>query len=103
MKAFVYAITVGEDHVAYTKEFVKQQGNTINVEIGGKAIVVDYDPQLDVLTAFFGRDGDALVSDVDIFGKTDDGRQLERVNTLKSKMFWFIFAEFYPETDVNRV
>ncbi len=43
------------------------------------------------------------VSDVDIFGKTGDGRQLERVNTLKSKMFWFIFAEFYPETDVNRV
>jgi hypothetical protein len=103
MKEFVYAISVGEDHVAYTKGFVKQQGDTINVEIGGKPVIVDYDPEFDVLTAFFNTDRALPVSDVDIFGKTGDGRQLERVNTLKSKMFWFIFAEFYPETDVNRI
>jgi hypothetical protein len=103
MKQFVYTITVGEDSVAYTREFVKQQGNTINVEIGGKPIVVDYDPGFDVLTAFFNTEGMPPVSDVDISGKTDDGRQLKRVNTLKSQLFWFIFVEFYPETDVNRV
>jgi len=103
MKEFVYTISVGADHVAYTKGFVKQQGNTVNVEIGGRPVVVDYDPEFDVLTAFFNTDGAPPVSDVDIFGKTDDERQLKRVNTLKSKMFWFIFAEFYPETDVNRV
>lgn len=103
MKQFVYAITVGGDNVAYSKEFIKQRGNTINVEIGGKPVIVDYDPEFDVLTAFFDEEGMPPVSDVDIFGKTDDGRQLQRVNTLKSKMFWFIFAEFYPETDVNRI
>ena len=102
MKGFVYSVSVGDDHVAYTKQFVNAQGNAINVDIGGKAVVIDYDPQFDVLTAFFA-DGGKRVSDVDIFGLTDDGRQLERVNTLKSKMFWFIFVEFYPETDVNRV
>ena len=102
MKEFVYSVSVGDDHVAYTKAFVKQQGNTLNVEIGGRPVVIDYDPQLDALTAFF-NDGSAPVRDVDVFGQTDDGRRLERVNTLKSKMFWFIFAEFYPQTDVNRV
>lgn len=102
MKQFVYAVSVGDEHVAYTIEFVKQQGNTINTRIGGKPVVIDYDPRFDALTAFFNP-GAAPVGDVDIFGKTDDGRQLERINTLKSKLFWFIFAEFFPETDVNRV
>lgn len=68
MKQFVYAITVGEDNVAYTKDFVRQQGNTINVEIGGKPVVVDYDPEFDVLTAFFNTDGMRSVSNVDMFG-----------------------------------
>ncbi|MFT7459626.1 MAG: hypothetical protein ACI909_002308 [Planctomycetota bacterium] len=40
---------------------------------------------------------------MDVFGTTHNGIQLERVNTLKSKLFWFIFVEFFPETDVNRV
>ena len=102
MKEFVYSVSVGDDHVAYTKQFLIEQGNTINVDIGGEPVVIDYDPQFDVLTAFFANNA-SRISDVDIFGRTDDGRQLERVNTLKSKMFWFIFVEFYPETDVNRV
>ncbi len=103
MKEFVYAISVGNDSVAYTKEFIRRHGNTINVAIGGKPIVVDYDPELDALTAFFNTDGAQPVRDVDVLGTTDDGRKLKRVNTLKSMMFWFIFAEFYPETDVNRI
>ncbi len=103
MKEFVYAISVGDDYVAYTKEFIRQHGNTINVGIGGKPVVVDYDPELDVLTAFFNTDGAKPVRDIDVLGTTDDGRQLERVNTLKSMMFWFIFVEFYPDTDVNRI
>ena len=37
------------------------------------------------------------------FGNTGNGEKLERVNTLKRRLFWFIFAEFYPDTDVNRV
>ena len=28
--------------------------------------------------------------------------RLARVNTLKSRLFWFIFVEFFPGTDVNR-
>ena len=102
MKELVYSISIGDDHVAYSKDFIIKQGNNINVEIGGEPIVVDYDPEFDSVAAFFNTtDGD--VTEVDIFGNTGTGEKLDRVNTLKSRLFWFIFAEFYPGTDVNRV
>ncbi len=102
MKELVYTISVNDDHVAYSKDFIKQQRNIINTVIGGTSIVINYDPELDIVTAFF-KDNEAVVNEIDVLGFTEDGIQLQRVNTLKSKLFWFIFAEFYPDTDVNRV
>ena len=101
MKELVYSISIGHDHVVYSKDFVIEQGNNINVEIGGKPIVVDYDPEFDVVSAFFNTTN-TDVTDIDVFGNTGNGGQLERVNTLKSRLFWFIYAEFHPDTDVNR-
>lgn len=102
MKELIYAISVGDDHVAYSKDFIIAQGNLINVGIGGRAVVIYYAPEYDSVAAFFNTTG-APVTRVDLFGKLPDGTQLPRVNTLKSRFFWFIFVEFYPDTDVNRV
>ncbi|MBL1141129.1 MAG: DUF3179 domain-containing protein [Proteobacteria bacterium] len=102
MKELVYTISINDDHVAYSKDFIEQQNNIINTTIGEKPIVINYNPQLDVVTAFF-KNNTAPISTIDIFGITEDGTQLKRVNTLKSKLFWFIFVEFFPDTDVNRV
>ena len=102
MKELIYSISIGDDHVVYSKDFIIEQGNNINVEIGGEPIVIDYDPEFDSVAAFFNTT-DTDVTGIDIFGNTDTGVKLERVNTLKSRLFWFIFAEFYPDTDVNRV
>jgi uncharacterized protein DUF3179 len=102
MKELVYTVSLNDDHVAYSKDFIIEQGNTINVEIGGEKIVIDYDQHFDSVTAFFNNN-DLPVDEVDIFGKTNDGTVLNRVNTLKSRLFWFIFAEFFPNTDVNRI
>jgi hypothetical protein len=101
MKELVYAISVNGEHVAYSIGFIKQQGNIINTIIGGAPIVINYDSQLDIVTAFFKND-ETPVKKIDVFGKIPGGEQLERVNTLKSKLFWFVFVEFYPDTDVNR-
>ena len=101
MKELVYAISVNGEHVAYSLGFIKQQGNIINTLIGGAPVVINYDSQLDIVTAFF-RNDEAPVKQIDVFGKIPGGEQLERVNTLKSKLFWFVFVEFYPGTDVNR-
>lgn len=102
MKELIYAISVGDDHVAYSRDFIQGQGNTINVEIGGQPIVIDYDPELDSVAAFFNTTGSPVTA-VDIFGRLKDGNRLPRVNTLKSRLFWFIFVEFYPHAAVNRL
>jgi len=102
MKELVYTVSVSDDHVAYTKEFIGAEDGIINVTIGQQPIVILYDETHDVVAAFFRRNAEP-VREVDVFGKTDTGTQLARVNTLKSKIFWFIFAEFYPGVDVNRV
>ena len=101
MKELIYSVSIGDDHVVYSKDFIMEQGNNINVDIGGKPIVIDY-PGFDTVSAFFNTT-DGAVSDIDVFGNTETGVKLERVNTLKSRLFWFIFAEFYPDTDVNRI
>jgi hypothetical protein len=101
MKQLVYALNVGDDYVAYTKDYLLEQGGIVNVQIGGRPIVIDYDNEFDVVAAFFKSSGEP-VTDVDIFGHTANGEILERVNTLKSNLFWFILVEFYPQTDVNR-
>jgi hypothetical protein len=102
MKELIYAVSIGDDHVVYSKDFIKGQGGLINVTIGGKPIVIFYDAEYDSVAAFFNTTG-SPVTRVDLFGRLPDGRKLDRVNTLKSRLFWFIFAEFYPTTDVNRV
>lgn len=102
MKELIYAVSVGADHVAYSKDFILAQGGTVNVAIGGRPIVIDYDGELDIVGAFFNDTG-APVTAVDVSGTLPDGTRLERVNTLKSRLFWFIFIEFHPGADVNRV
>ena len=100
-KKLVYGINIGDDYVAYTKEFVAQHGGLLNVSIGGQPVVVYYDQQLDSLTAFYNPTGQAI-NQVDLFGQSDQG-QLNRVETLKSGIFWFIWYDFYKQTDVNRL
>jgi hypothetical protein len=101
MKTRIFALNVGDDFVAYTKDFLIQHGGIVNVEIGGAPVVIHYNDRYDAVAAFF-NDATAPVPAIDLFGQTGDGRRLQRVNTLKSDLFWFIFAEFYPQTDVNR-
>ena len=101
MKELVYTVSINGDHVAYSKDFLMGRNHPVNVEIGGEQVVIGYDSENDSVVAFF-NDTDSGVNKVDIFGNIPGGRQLPRVNTLKSRLFWFIFVEFFPETDVNR-
>ncbi len=102
MKELVYTISVNGEHVAYSRDFISQQGGIINTTIGSSPIVINYDSQLDIVTAFF-KNNEAPVEGIDVSGNTSGGVQLDRVNTLKSKLFWFVFVEFYPDTFVNRI
>lgn len=100
-KSLVFGLNVGDDYVAYTADFVREQGGVINVTIGHRDVVLAYDEQWDAIGAFYNDTG-APVTQVSIMGETADEQRLERVETLKSDVFWFIWANFHQNTDVNR-
>jgi len=100
-KALIYGLNVGDDYVAYTKKFIVARGGIINTRIGGRDIVISYDEGFDSVGAFYNDTGGA-VERVDIHGHTAQGQRLARVETLKNEAFWFIWANFYNDTDVNR-
>ncbi len=101
-KTLIYGLNVGDDYVAYTKQFIAEQGNIINTRIGGRDVVIAYDVEYDSVGAFYNDTG-GEVERIDVHGRTGDGVQLARVETLKNEAFWFIWANFYKDTDVNRV
>lgn len=101
-KTLIYGLDVNNDYVAYTKEFIKTQGNIINTVIGGRDVVISYNEEYDSVGAFYNDSGTPIDS-IDITGRNAVGQMLERVETLKNAAFWFIWANFYKTTDVNRV
>lgn len=101
-KTLIYGLNVGDDYVAYTKDFIVAQGDVVNTRIGGRPIVIHYDERFDSVGAFYNDTG-IPVEEIDVRGRTPAGRELTRVETLKNAAFWFIWANFHPETDVNRV
>lgn len=99
-KTFVWGINIGEDAVCYTQDFLIENGNLVNSEIGGRKIVLAWSPRFQSLGAYY-NDGDDPVREIDFFGKSDQG-QLDRVEMLKSGLFFHVWAEFFPHTDINR-
>ena len=91
----------GDDAVCYTDDFIWENNGLINATIGGREIVVAYDPKYESVGAWYNDSG-VPVSQIDFFGNSDQG-QLKRVETLKSGMFWHVWVEFFQNTYVNRV
>lgn len=100
-KARIYGVRIDGDAVAYTREFIIEHGNAVNTVIGGKPVVIAYDPEHDAVGAFYNHTGEPVRA-VDILGRTADGETLERIEGLHNEAFWFIWAHFHPGADVNR-
>ncbi len=99
-KTYVWGINIGDDAVCFTEDFVVAAGNLINANVGGRAVVVAYDPIHESLGAWY-NDTDNDIEKIDFFGRSDR-RELPRVETLKSGLFWHVWVEFFPHTDINR-
>ena len=99
-KTYVWGINIGNDAVCYTEDFLIDRDNLINVTIGSTAIVVARDPGYESIGAWYNTSG-TPVQEISFFGASDQG-QLARVETLKPGMFWHVWAEFFPHTDINR-
>ena len=98
-KEKVYGIRHNGDAVAYTKAFLKKNP-FVRTKIGGAEMIIAYDAENDVVTPFYA--GHSTGKTVDVYGNTDDGRKLRRVEGLLSEVFWMIWSQFEKGTDVNR-
>ncbi len=101
-KALVWAFDVNGDYVAYTEEFVRDNNNVVNATIGGEDIVIAWDEQYQSLGVYYNLTGEEVI-EINFFGETDTGIVFPRVETVKAGAYWVVWANFFPETDLNRV
>ena len=101
-KTHIWGFDINHDFVAYTEEFVRENGNLINTRVGGEDVVVAYDEQYESLGVYFNYT-DREVSEIDFFGLTDSGHTLPRVDSVKAGAYWVVWANFFPQTDLNRI
>lgn len=100
MKDQVWGFNISDDVVAYTQEYVQQQGGVINTNVGNRNVVVAWDDSHESLGVFY-NDTSAPVDAINIFGESN-GHTLERVETVKAGAYWCVWANYFPETDLNR-
>lgn len=100
-KDYVWGFNVGADSVAYTQDFVRENGDLINVRVGDRDVVVAYDSEYESVGIYYNDSGQ-LISRVDFWGVSEQGK-LARVETVKAATYWCVWFNYYPETDLNRL
>ena len=100
-KTYVWGVNLGDDAVCWTDDFLVDQGNVVNAEVGGHALFMAWDSRYESLGAWYNDTG-APVTEIDFFGNTPAG-QLKRVEALRPGLFWHVWVEYFPHTDINRV
>ena len=99
-KEKVYAANVGNDYVAWTKGFIRENGDMMNIRLGNRDIVVAYHKEQDSVGMYVNNSGNP-VHEIEFGGKSDQGL-LSRLETMKSSVYWIVWQNFFPQTDVNR-
>lgn len=101
-KELIWGFNIKSDYVAYTEQFVRDNGNLVNVVVGGENVVIAWNEEYQSLGVYFNYTGEKI-QEIDFHGLTDNGAKLPRVETLKAGAYWIVWANFFPQTDVNRV
>ena len=65
------------------------------------SLVVAYNVKIESL-GFWYNDSSQPVAQIDFWGQSDQG-QLEPVEMLRPGGFWHVWAEYFPNTDINRM
>lgn len=65
-------------------------------------MVVAYFPEFASIGAFYNNTG-REVKQLDFYGQLKSGKQLTRVETLKAGVFWCVWVNWFPKTDLNRI
>ena len=96
----VWGFELAGDAVCYSVPFVREQGNILNVVVGGRKIIVHWDDDYESLGIWY-NDFDGSVEEMDFFGRSNLG-QHHRVEHVKAGLFYAMWLNFYPATDMNR-
>ncbi len=99
-KEKVYAANVGDDYVAWTKDFIHENGDVLNIRLGGRDIVVAYHREQDSVGMYVNDSGNRVQA-IEFGGESDQGL-LPRLETMKSAVYWIVWQNFFPQTEVNR-
>lgn len=99
-KTKIYGANIGEDYVAYTESFIREHGDPLSIDIGGRDIVVAYHDEFDSVGMYYNDTGKP-VSRIAFGGESDHGR-LPRLETMKAQAYWVVWQNFFPRTEVNR-
>ena len=100
-KTYIWGVNIADEAVCWTDDFVAEHDDLINARVGGRDIVIYGDRKHESLGVWYNDSGQP-VQEMDFFGNSDQGK-LQRVETLKPGMFWHVWVEFFPETEINRV
>ncbi|MEP2029959.1 MAG: DUF3179 domain-containing (seleno)protein [Paracoccaceae bacterium] len=100
-KSYVWGVNIGDDATCWTDDFVVANGNVVNAIVGDQPLVITWDPIFESLNVW-SNDTGSPINKIDFYGKTS-GRQLKRSADVKPGLFWHVWAEFFPHTDVNRI
>lgn len=101
LKELVWGFNVGLDSVAYDEDFILNNGGIVNAHVGGRDVIVAWDPKYESIGAFYNDTGKPI-DQVDFWGNVGDNIQLERIETLKAEIYWCVWFNYFPETDLNR-
>ena len=96
----VYAANVGGDYVAWTEAFIRDHGDLMNVRLGDREVVVAYHSDLDSVGIYVNDSGNPVRS-IAFGGRSDQG-DLQRLETMKAAVYWIVWQNFFPQTEVNR-
>lgn len=99
-KENIWGFHVGEDYVCYSVPFVQENGNLLNVKVGGRDIIVHWDEEYESLGIWY-NDAGAPVTKMDFFGNSNQGKHT-RVENVMAGCFYAMWFNFFPQTDVNR-
>lgn len=101
LKELVWGFNIGKDSVAYTEDFVLENGGIVNATVGDKNIVIAWDNDYESMGVYYNHT-DQPIETINFWGKTSHGDELKRVETVKAETYWCVWANYFPETDLNR-
>lgn len=100
-KTLVWGFTVNGEAMAYTEDFIRENQSLVNSTVGGRNIVVAYDGCYESIGIFY-NDNHQPVTTVDFWGNSDLGK-LRRVETVNAAAYWFVWVNYFSETELNSI